>query len=811
MTFRIPRLAAALVLLSTAVARAQDAGTPIAPVGVHAAHTFTYTPPAGQHPQHVFVAGDFNGWSTNATELKPGPDGKYTAAVDLADGAHQYKVIVDGNWMTDPADDPALRVADNYGGQNSGLVAGADVSHLPPPRPEAFNAAGIVFDPADIRDLDVVDAHTVRLSLRAQTGDVAEAAVVTGSGRVPMVRMGSGSGLDRFAAVVARGPFEFELAKPGVTGFVSDGKLFPQRQPLGYRPPAGPPAFVTPDWAKRAVWYQIFPERFRNGDTSNDPPHSLPWTSKWYDPQPGETKPGGFYANVYDRRYGGDLQGIRQSLPYLRKLGITAIYLNPIFQAESLHKYDATDYRHVDEHFGVAGDYAKLTGETDDPATWQWTASDKLLLDLIADAHRQGFKVILDGVFNHTGTAFWAFQDIVKNGKASKYASWFDITSWTPGKNQQGQTTPFQYKAWDGDNGFLPAFKKDEKTGLVHGPYEHVLAVARRWLAPDGDPTRGIDGWRLDAPENVPHAFWVDFRQTVKAAKPDALIVGEIWSPAQPWLSGDQFDAVMNYQFAIPAQQFFVNRKSALPPSGLDAACGRLVTMYPFQVSLVNQNLFDSHDTDRAASMFANPDVQYDSANRIQDNGPKYDPRKPTDAERDRMLQEVAFQMTFAGAPMIYYGDEAGMWGADDPSDRQPMVWPELTFDDPAITFDQAKFDRYRQLIAVRASLPQLQTGFYRNLLADDAAGTFAFDRAEHGKHAVVVLNRSDHPATVTVPVPAGPLVDWLGSTATVTDAEGDAGRPAAAVGAAKPVAVRNGTATVSLPAYGVAVLAPRP
>ena len=230
----------------------------------------------------------------------------------------------------------------------------------------------------------------------------------------------------------------------------------------------------------------------------------------------------------------------------------------------------------------------------------------------------------------------------------------------------------------------------------------------------------------------------------------------------------------MNYQFAISTQGFFVDRRNALPPSAYAARLGGLVMDYPFQCALVNQNLLDSHDTDRAASMFVNPDGGYDAHDRIQDNGPQYSPRQPDAAERQRMLQEVAVQVTFAGAPMIYYGDEAGMWGPDDPSDRQPMVWQDLKFDDPSITFDAAKFAWYQRLIAVRAALPQLQTGFYRTLLADDAAGTLAFDRQLGDRHAVVVVNRSDHPATIAVPHVAGTtLVDWLAAADVAVPADG--------------------------------------
>ena len=782
------------------------AGVPIAPPRADLTHTFRYVPPAGAATVPVSIAADFNGWSAAPSPLARGADGTYAAAVPVPDGVHHYKVVYDGKWIADPANDGSLDQPDGFGGRNSGFVAGLEADQLPPPEAGVVDAAAVVFDPARIDDLDVISPAQTRLSIRARADDATEAAVVVGDARVPMALVGTTAGMDLFSAVVPTGPFAFELRKADAVAYVADGRAYAFLPAARYTPPAGP-TFVTPDWAQHAVWYQILPERFRNGDPSNDPPHTVPWTASWFDPQPGEH--GDYYSIINDRRYGGDLQGIRQELPYLRKLGITAIYLNPIFQSISLHKYNTTDYRHVDEHFGVAGDLSQLHGETEDPATWQWTASDKLFLDLVAEAHRQGFHVIIDGVYNHVGVNFWAFQDVIKNGRASKYADWFQITDWNPGTDRFGHPIPFHYTAWDGPDGEAPEFKKDPATGLAPGPREHVMAVAKRWLAPDGDASRGVDGFRLDAPEKVPHPFWVDFRTEVKAINPNALLSGEIWPWAGPWLDGHQFDGVTNYQFAIPAQHFFADRATALTPTAFDAACGRLVTGYPFQSALVNQNLLDSHDVERAATMFVNPDQGFDVNSRIQENHPTYSPRKPTAVERQRMLQEVAFQMTFVGAPMVYYGDEAGMWGAGDPSDRQPMTWPDLTYADPQVTFDQGKFDYYQRLIAVRRALPALQTGFYRPLIADDAAGTFAFARDVGSQHAYVVLNRSDHPATVTVPVAASaPLLDWLDPASV--DVAPTPDRPAATPRAgAAPFAPAHGAVDVTLPAYGSAVLAP--
>jgi len=585
------------------------------------------------------------------------------------------------------------------------------------------------------------------------------------------------------------------------------------------------PNFTTPDWAQHAVWYQIFPERFRNGDTNNDPAeskseHLIRWTSRWYDTQPDET-PGeqNFFegvGNVWKRRYGGDIQGIRQALPYLKSLGVTAIYLNPIFEAESMHKYDTTDYRHVDSHFGVANDWP-VAGETEDPATWQWTPSDKVFLDFVAEAHKQGFKVVIDGVFNHVGRACPFFQDVLENGKNSKYADWFEITDWGDPANWHKMDDPYavhgkpggiQWRAWDKNNGALPAWKKNSETGLPPGPMKLINDITVRWLAPDGDPSKGVDGFRLDAANEVPHPFWVQWRELVKKTKPDAYISGEIWSPAQPWINdGKQFDAVMNYQFAMPTLEFFANVNKASSPTTYASKLTNIIYMYPEQASLAMMNLFDSHDTDRMASMFVNPDRGYDVGNRQQDDeGKHYDPRKPNDDERQKMLQAVAMQMTFLGSPMIYYGDEAGMWSADDPSDRQPMTWPEMKFDDPDVGFNKSVFDTYQKLIAVRNTLPALQDGDYYPVVTDDADSSFVFARNGGGKTVYVAFNRSDRPQTVKFNTAVPMLFDF--SRANVVDA---GNRPTVAAESAQPVTIQNGSATVELPAHGYAIISAKP
>ena len=781
--------------------------------------------------RRVAVAGTFNGWSKDATPMQAVGDGVWRALVTMPAGVHHYKFVIDGErWVTDPNAEAELNEPDNYGGVNSGVYVGLDGRDLPPPADDAIWADAVRHDPDDMSDRDVVSPTLLRLSVRAQAGDVQRIDALTWPAgqtgeptRHRLTPRGVRMGFERWAGLVQTEmpgqpvDYVFEVVDGAARLYVgrhgAHADLAAARAGDGAFAASMRPTLPTPDWAKRAVWYQIFPERFRNGEAANDPEGAKRWTARWFALLPGEEGqyPADFYrgkGNVWWRKYGGDLQGVRDELPYLRDLGVNAIYFNPIFEADSMHKYDTRDFRHVDDNFGFAGDIDALRGETDDPATWQWTKTDKLFLEFIRDAHAQGFKVIIDGVFNHVGRDHPFFLDVKEKGRDSKYADWFEVTSWQP----------FHYAAWDGPDGWLPVFRKDAELGLAPGPREHIFAITRRWMDPngDGDPSDGIDGWRLDVPGDIPHPFWRDWRKLVKSVNPDAYISGEIWTWAQPWLQGDQFDAVMNYRFAEAGQDFFVDRATAIPPSRFAQRCYELVQAYPFQVVLVQQNLYASHDTDRLASMFVNPDLPYDGRNRIQDNGPWYDPSKPDATQWKRMKQAVTFQHTFAGAPMTYYGDEAGMWGPDDPSNRQPMIWRDLLpYDDPQIEFRADLFGHYQRVIAIRRGLEALQLGDFRVIEADDGRGLFVFCRQLEDQRVYVVLNRSPREQTVGFDLEAGDgaaqMYDLLDAAhADLVEAGEDelAGRPAIRLReGARGLPVVDGGVTVKLGAYESALL----
>ncbi len=552
----------------------------------------------------------------------------------------------------------------------------------------------------------------------------------------------------------------------------------------------------VPEWAKKAIWYQIFPERFANGDSGNDPtppdmegawPHKIPegwkvsrWNSDWYALQPWErANKHDFYWNAGTRRYGGDIQGIIDHLDYLQNLGITAIYLNPIFDSPSLHKYDTRMYHHIDRNFGPdpSGDLALIASENPaDPSTWKWTSADRLFLKLVQDVHARGMKIILDGVFNHVGTSFWAFQDVVKHQQKSKFKDWFKIRSWDDPKTAASE---FAYEGWNGVKD-LPEVNKNGTYDLADGFAEHIHAILKRWMDPNGDgnPSDGIDGWRLDVAEKVSVKFWRQFRLWVKALNPDAYITGEIWwedwqknrmFDASPWLQGDTFDGVMNYRFARAVKQFVADQRNQVSAQAFADRLNSVLREYPWENVLALQNLMDSHDVDRVASQIVNPDRWYDHyANPAQNR--TYEVRKPTPLERLKQKLMVGIQMTMPGSPMVYYGDEAGMWGGDDPDCRKPMVWENIRYEpessDPlgrkrlpdSVSFDHDLFGWYKKIIDIRKNFAPLSEGDLKFLKIDNANHVIVYSRTLQGDTAIVAVNNSDEGNLVDLGTASAPF-----------------------------------------------------
>jgi len=451
----------------------------------------------------------------------------------------------------------------------------------------------------------------------------------------------------------------------------------------------------TPAWVRDAVFYEIFPDRFaRSSRLSPVGP---------YEPWDAPPTVNGFK--------GGDLYGIAERLPELAELGITALYLTPIFSSASNHRYHAYDYHAVDPMLG----------------------GDAALRELLDAAHGRGMRIILDGVFNHCGRGFWPFHHVLENGGASPYRDWFhldeSVRDGTAGLNAYpdrggGGSAPLGYRAWWG----LPALPKFNTTHPA--AREYLLSVGEHWLR------FGIDGWRLDVPGEIDdRAFWQEFRRRCRAIDPQAYLVGEIWDEAPEWVEGDRFDALMNYPLGtailgyagadhldlevIRRHDSYRRMLHPLDGPGLAHRLDTLMTEYDPEVVAVQLNLIGSHDTPRALRVLGGDRVAF----------------------RIAML----LQATLPGAPCIYYGDEIGLDGDHDPDNRRSYPVEPGAGDRDLREFVTAVLAARREHVALRR-------GTVRILSATGPG--IAYRREADGRSAIVAVNAG--PARVTLALPRG-------------------------------------------------------
>lgn len=357
---------------------------------------------------------------------------------------------------------------------------------------------------------------------------------------------------------------------------------------------------VTPGWVNDTVWYQIFPDRFCNGTPEKNGQDILPW-------QTGPV--------VNREKYGGNLEGIRQKLPYLRELGITGIYLNPIMEAETNHKYDTTDYTRIDPAFG----------------------DEEQMRRLVREAHENGIRVMMDAVFNHSGRKFAPWLDVLENGTASRYADWFMVNDWEQ-LGKDGDTRDSRFYSFAFAQG-MP--KLNTNNGEV---IDYFCSVCSGWIR-DFD----IDGIRFDVGNEVSHRFLKGMRECVKKLKPDIYLLGEIWHDSSQWLMGDEYDSVMNYPLMSGIHDFFLD--PSMGKEEFEYMVNRCYTMYMQQCNNVLFNLLDSHDTERLMNRFH---------------------------DLDKFYQQLAVLFTLPGSPCIYYGTEIAMEGGHDPDCRRCMPWDEI-------------------------------------------------------------------------------------------------------------------------------------
>jgi neopullulanase len=449
----------------------------------------------------------------------------------------------------------------------------------------------------------------------------------------------------------------------------------------------------TPHWAQGAVIYQIFPDRFASSGTSPAPIITDPWGSP-----------------PHHRRFqGGDLAGITARLDYLAGLGTEAIYLNPIFLSPSNHRYDTIDYYQVDPSLG----------------------GNQALADLVARSHALGIRVIVDSSFNHCHPRFFAFADLIEQGPASPYRNWFVVHDWPvrlkvrrPLSGWQAEWVPI----WAEQTG-MPVEEVDEGPA-VEPSYEAWYGVATMPRINLANPeTRaymmevgaywvrefGIDGWRMDVARYVDPDFWNDFRTAVKGANRDAYLLAEFMGDASPWLQGDRFDATMNYTFRDICRHFLADERA----DGAETIEGlaRLLAQYAWPVTLVNQNLIGSHDTARFRTV-AGGDLW-------------------------RLRLATVLQMTFPGAPGIYYGDEIGLEGGKDPGSRNAFPSDlDATGCEP--------YETIRSLAALRRRHPSLRVGEWRPL--EGRGNLLAFTRGSGRRRLAIAINRGRRALSMRLP-----------------------------------------------------------
>ncbi len=674
--------------------------------------------------QNVFLAGTFNDWNESKTRMTDNDgDGTFEVTLLLPPGKYQYKFVADGKWITD---ETATDFADDgFGGRNSVITVDDSYKEVKVEPGDGQMMTSDIPLTLDYSMVNPLSKSEIEFKTRTHRDDVESVQLLyvdNGTEKIVDMTKDSVDPVFSYYRVLLDIPaestvrFAFAYIDGGVYFFATPkgftGKKPEPGQMFEYSPKVLKP-FFTPDWAKNGVFYQIFTDRFYNGDKTND----QDFKEFYYDGArdlPASGKTNGEYFHLvtqwdnisgltkspyrtdgkpdYYSFYGGDIAGVMDKIPYLVDLGITIIYFNPLSEARSNHKYDPVDYLKIDPHFADEATFKEFTKK----------------------AHDNGIRVIVDMAFNHTGNYHFAFIDSRDKGRESKYWDWYEWKRWPLPKGELKNPEDY-YDCWWGfgihpnlnydlsrpnaqENSISDITQAKPNVELV----AYILDVARHWL---GD--LDIDGFRLDVPNEVPMWFWKEFRHVVDQVKPDAFLIGEIWGNAMPWLGPDCFQSTMNYKFfRDPVLKFFALGQGTAVMLDSDLAPGR--NLYPIQAVEVMMNLIDSHDTERFLTVAGN--------------------------KEDRLRLAALMQMTYVGIPQIYYGDEVGLRGGKDPDDRRTFPW----------TYEQSPnrknlHDYYRKIIGIRHKYQAFRTGSFTTLLADGMV--YAFLRQDEKNSIVVVLN----------------------------------------------------------------------
>ena len=602
----------------------------------------------------------------------------------------------------------------------------------------------------------------VTIRFRTARNNVDRVFLVCGGQKHLMVRVESKNDFDYYAYVMRlddqKVSYYFEVQTGRITGIFDMRGLV--QEVNEYYDFIIIPGFHTPDWAKGAVMYQIYTDRFCNGNLSNDVKDR---EYRYLNRDVHRVTDWNQLPEVCDVQnfYGGDLQGVWQKLDYLQELGVEVVYFNPLFVSPSNHKYDIQDYDYIDPHYGkIVDDGGEVLpdGVTDNSQATKYKkrttglknleASNELFIKLVEELHRRGMKVILDGVFNHCGSFNkWMDRERIYEGEKdyepgayisadSPYRSYFRFFKEGP------ENWPYNgnYDGWWGHD-TLPKLNYEDSVKLEN----YILYIGRKWVS----PPYNVDGWRLDVAADLGHSneynhqFWRDFRRNVKEANPNAVILAEHYGDAEAWLRGDQWDGVMNYDaFMEPVSWYFTGISKHSTESRQDLKNNNAVFWdtiryqmgrMPAQAAGVAMNELSNHDHSRFLTRTNG------RTGRLHTDGAQAANRGVNKAV---FREAVLLQMTWPGAPTVYYGDEAGVTGWTDPDNRRPFPWNRE--DDELVQY-------HKILIGLRKEHISLRKGSLKSLDTED--GILAYGRFCEEERCLIVCNNREEAVQVSLPV----------------------------------------------------------
>ncbi|MCD7982412.1 MAG: glycoside hydrolase family 13 protein [Clostridiales bacterium] len=602
--------------------------------------------------------------------------------------------------------------------------------------------------------------ENVRIRFRADVGNVDAVFLCHGEERQEMKIAESDGQFDFYETEILLGEEDFRYHFEVITGML---RCYYDRAGVSreHRPQYEfciVPGFSTPDWAKGAVMYQIFTDRFCNGDSTND----VKSGEYYYINRPSKRiEVWGKPPEAFDvaNFYGGDLDGVIQKMDYLESLGVEVIYFNPLFVSASNHKYDTQDYDYIDPHFGVIledGGEPLPDGCSDNRRAGIYRtrvtslknleASNQLFIQLVREAHRRGMKVILDGVFNHCGS----FHKWMDREKIYEDSGGFEPGAYGTADSCYHSYFSFQdesmfpdnktYEGWWGMN-TLPKLNYDDSPELE----EYIMGVARKWVS---EPYCA-DGWRLDVAADLGHSaeynhrFWKRFRAEVKTANPDALVLAEHYGDPKDWLGGDEWDTVMNYDAFMDPVSWFLTGMEKHSNEYKEYMLGNfdnfVNSMNHYMASFLTSSLqcsmnqLDNHDHSRFLTR----------TNHKVGNAAHLGSAAASEDVNPAILKEaVVIQMTWPGAPTIYYGDEAGLCGFTDPDSRRTYPWGGE---------DRELIRFYREMIRIHRENEALRTGSVKFL--NGTRNMLCYGRFNRSQQFVVIVNNDSYPNTIDLPV----------------------------------------------------------